>query len=420
MTILDDLRVLFKLNPAQPGIAATEGEADPENIVDFQKSFDEIEIIHRSIELIINAACDLPFSVKGGAEKKVTKLLNTTPNPFEDRNRFFRRALLDFYLDGNTFIYYDKEAEGGALYIIPANDMSIIPNSKTFIDHYEYQPLAKEVDPFRVGGRARQEDNDSTGIRFDANEIIHIKSDSQDSIYRGDSKLKSLKRIIELYYSMISFQRQFFKNNAVPGVVLTTDNVLSPKVKMRLLADWSQSYSTIFKGARSPAILDGGLKIDSFSKINFQELDFEASIDRIQQDMAKALGVPYVLMKSGNNANIAPNQVLLYTNTVIPLMSQFASAFSLRFPGSEVTVDKQAITALRPDIKAQAAFWSTLVNGGIATANEAREGLRLNTELNKIDDEECDHIRIPQNITGSATNPSLGGRPGNSNNDSGE
>ena len=71
------------------------------------------------------------------------------------------------------------------------------------------------------------------------------------------------------------FQRQFFKNNALPGFVLTTDNILSKRVKERLLESWRASYTTIFDGARNPAILDGGLKIDEFSTKSFDQLDFE-------------------------------------------------------------------------------------------------------------------------------------------------
>jgi len=50
-------------------------------------------------------------------------------------------------------------------------------------------------------------------------------------------------------------------------------------------------------------------------------------------------------------------------------------------------------------------YYSTLVNTGIITPNEAREGLRFP----KIEDN--DNIRIPQNITGSATDATQGGRP---------
>ena len=79
---------------------------------------------------------------------------------------------------------------------------------------------------------------------------------------------------------------------------MSTDNILSQRVKQRLLEAWRSTYNTIFDGARNPAILDGGLKIDPFSAVSFDKLDFENSIERIQMDMAKALGVPYVLLKS--------------------------------------------------------------------------------------------------------------------------
>jgi hypothetical protein len=200
------------------------------------------------------------------------------------------------------------------------------------------------------------------------------------------------------------------KNNAVPGVVLTTDSVLNSKIKERLLQSWRNSYATIFEGARSPAILDGGLKIDKFSDINFQSLDFEASIERLEQDMAKAMGVPYVLMKSGNNANIAANQVLFYEHTILPMVLMIASAFAHYFNSAKIIPDKTVITALQPDLRTQSQYYVSLVNSGIISADEARYKLGFT----KLDIPETSSIRVPMNITGSATNPDVGGRPLNS------
>ena len=183
--------------------------------------------------------------------------------------------------------------------------------------------------------------------------------------------------------------------------------MLNTKIKDRLLESWRSNYSTIFEGARNPAILDGGLKIDKFSEVSFQSLDFESSIDRLEQDMSKAMGVPYVLMKSGNNANISANQVLFYEHTVLPIVEMFASAFAHFFNSVEIRPDKSVITALQPDLKTQSQYYVSLVNSGIITPDEAREKLGFA----RIGDDTTDHIRIPQNIAGSAVNPSLGGRP---------
>ena len=382
-----------KLNPAQPSIASLEPFASPETIVDFEQAYREIEIIHRAVEMVISACVDTPLKITGNTPaKKVNKLLSIRPNPFEDRVRFFRRALLDFHLDGNAFFYYD----GNDIYLLPANDVEVVPDPHTFVNHYNYMVANQQSSDFF--GYNKQTRKDSA-IRFEPQEIIHVTNENTNSIFRGTSKLKPLLRLIELYYYMINFQRQFFKNNAIPGFVLTTDNILSKRVKERLLEGWRNSYTTIFDNARHPAILDGGLKIDQFSQVKFQELDFENSIERIQQDMAKALGVPYVLLKSGNNANIDANQKLFYQHTVMPILNQFCSAFMLFFNnGVQIRPDKLSIPALRPDERTQSVYFSTLVNTGIITPNEARIGLGYPS----IDGENS--IRVPQNITGSATN----------------
>lgn len=389
--------VVEKLNPAQPSIAAQQVSAYPEAIIEYEQAYRDIEVIHRAIEMIVSACADIPFVIEGsGPAKKLNKLINIKPNPFEDRVRFFRRAVLDFHLDGNVFFHYDGEN----LYLLPANDVEVVPDTKTFVSHYNYTVSAASAVSYQRQARK------ATVIRFEAHEIIHIMSENEQSIFRGTSKLKSVMRLIELYYYMINFQRQFFKNNALPGVVLTTDNILSKRVKDRLLESWRVTYSTLFDGARNPAILDGGVKIDKFSTISFEQLDFENSIERIQQDMAKALGVPYVLLKSGNNANIDANQKLFYMHTVLPILNQFASAFTHYFNTNVMIYpDRMSVPALQPDNKTQATYYSTLVNSGLITPNEAREGLRF-ARL-----ENLDTIRIPQNITGSATNASQGGRP---------
>lgn len=391
-----------KLNPAQASIHTRQPYASPQSIVDFKAAYDQIEVVHRAVDMIVSACVEVPFEIGNiGPTKKLTTLLNDRPNPFEDRVRLFRRAYLDLMLDGNAFFYYD----GKNLYVLPANDVQIITDPKTFIKGYLFLVTSN----YSSYASNQRDSKQQQTIEFSPDEIIHIKLDNDDSIFRGKSPLKSLDNIINIYHSLLKFQKQFFKNNAIPGVVLTTESVLNTKVKDRLLQSWRSSYATIFDGARNPAILDGGLKIDKFSDINFQSLDFESSVERLEQDMAKALGVPYVLMKSGNNANIAANQVLFYEHTVLPIVSLFASAFAQYFNSCTIRPDKTVITALQPDLRTQSQYYVSLVNSGIITADEAR----LKLGFDALNNSYTNTIRVPQNITGSATDPSIGGRPTN-------
>ena len=76
-----------------------------------------------------------------------------------------------------------------------------------------------------------------------------------------------------------------------------------------------------------------------------------------------------------------------------------------RYFGFECKEDITNIPALQPELRDSAAFYTSLVNGGIISPNEAREALGY--ELR----EEAEDIRVPANIAGSASNPSEGGRP---------
>ena len=78
---------------------------------------------------------------------------------------------------------------------------------------------------------------------------------------------------------------------------------------------------------------------------------------------------------------------------------------SVRFFGFELREDISDIPALQPELRDASAYYTSLVNGGIITAAEARERLGFEPI------EGTEEIRVPANIAGSATNPDEGGRP---------
>ena len=202
---------------------------------------------------------------------------------------------------------------------------------------------------------------------------------------------------------MRNFQDNFFNNGAVPGLVLKSPNTLSEKIKERMIQSWSARYRPD-SGGRRPLILDGCIEVDFLTNVNFKDLDFQNAILENERIIVKALGIPYILMDSGNNANIRPNMRLYYLETILPIIRKFNYAFE-RYFGFSLQEDVSEIPALQPELKDKAAYYSTLVNGGIITPNEAREAMRLE-QLEGLDE-----VRTPANIAGSAANPSEGGRP---------
>jgi len=379
----------LKANTSQPMIVMREGTSidSAEPIHTYKQYYEKLEIVNRAINMIVDDVAEVRAKVgepttatrRINRTKKVAvdRLLNVEPNPYQDVNTFFRNLILDYLIEGNIFIYYD----GMHMYHLPADDVTIHPDERTYVLKYEF------------AGR----------IDYKPEEIIHIKENSFESIYRGTPRLKACLRSMKLLDSMRNFQDNFFKNGAVPGLVIKTPATLSNNIKQRMLEDWAQKYRP-GAGGRRPLILDGGMELEDISKLNFRDLDFEASIVSNEETILKAIGVPPILLNSGNNANLRPNHRIYYLETIIPIVRKLNFAFE-RFFGFKITEDVANVPALQPELQDQASFLSSLVNAGILTANEAREVLgRDNLEGH-------DDLRIPANIAGSAANPSVGGRP---------
>lgn len=363
----------------------------------FERSYDYLEVVRRGVDLIVDAASEIDVSIAGtiptnpvhvGGRKRMNTLMNTInfrPNENEDVSSYRRQLYMDLILTGNMYQYWD----GDNFYHLPAHLVQIHTDKNTKVNHYTL--------------------NDE--IKYSPEEVIHTKDNASHTIYEGTSRLYSTKETIRVLRKMLNFQENFFKNGAIPGLVLQTPNILGDKLKDKLLAAWKARYNPEI-GGRSPMILDGDLKVNPLSQVKFSELDFETSIESHEKKILKALGVPPILLDSGNNANLRPNIQLFYETTVLPLVAKLMSSYE-RYFAYDMEPDVAKVRALRPELREAAQYYQGLVNAGIMTVNEARAELRLE----KSTEDHADKLRIPANIAGSAVDPSEGGRPSDSNED---
>jgi HK97 family phage portal protein len=391
---LQRLELYEKLNPAQPYIQTEEGfdKATTKVGTLYNRAYANLEVVRRGVDLLVNSSAEIDVDVKeklgftGNSnikQKKLHMMLNHQPNEYQDISAFRRNIFMDLTIEGNAFIYFD----GMYLYHLPSKFVTIKTDKKTFVKGYEY-----EDKPFRP------------------DEIIHIKDNSTDTIYRGDSRLQSASHTMDTMHSMLQFQKNFFENGAVPGLVLRTKDILSQKIKDRILRSWSIRYNPK-SGGRRPLILDGGLEVDKLSTTSFKELDFSVSIVDHEERILKALGVPPILLNAGNNANITPNLKLFYLMTVLPLNKMLLASLE-RFFSYDLAPNLGEIGALRPELKDSAEYFTKLVNNGVMLGAEAREELRLDP-LDETEFPQLYEIRVPANVAGSATGVAgeEGGRP---------
>ena len=374
-----------KLNPAQFHMGGNITSSH-EPTFSYEKAYEDLEIVNRGVNMIVDDVSEIHTLVSrensfrgvvpGVKASKVETLLNKSPNPYQDINSFKRNLISDFLIDGNIFMYFD----GAHLYHLPATDVTIHSSKETYIERFTMHD-----------------------VTFSPDEIIHIKENSFHSIYRGVPRLKPAMRTMVLMKNMRAFQDNFFKNGAVPGLVLKSPNTLSEKIKERMMVSWQARYRPD-AGGRRPLILDGGIEVDKISNVNFKEMDFQSAISENEKIILKALGIPPIMMDSGNNANIRPNMRLYYLETILPIVRKINYGLE-RYFGFELREDITNIPALQPELRDSSAYYTSLVNGGIITPAEARKALGFDFVTG------TEEIRVPANIAGSATNPDEGGRP---------
>lgn len=388
----------LKANRAQPSISDSEGDSlSTVTSYAFMSAYERLEVVRRGTDLIVDSCSEIHASIEkpvSGIDpipldeqgspirvrrKKLEVLLNYKPNDQEDINQFRRQIYMDLILNGNSYQYFD----GANLYHLPASLMEIKTGKKNKIDKYLYDSKTE----------------------FSPDEIIHTRDNSSSSIYKGTSRLNSTQHTINILYKMLNFQELFFENGTIPGLIITTPNILSEKIKTRILNNWRSSYSPR-SGARKPMLLDGDFKVQPLSDIKWKELDFENSVAGHETKILTALGVQRLLLLSGNNANISPNLKLFYLITVLPLVKKVISSYE-RYFAYDLEPETAGVAALQPELRDQTAQLTGLVNAGIITINEARRELRKDPSS----EEQADELRIPANIAGSARDPNVGGRP---------
>lgn len=397
-----------KLNPAQELISNESPSATTSNTkaLTTTRAFEDIEVVNRCVNLLIDNASQVRYDIKeqyrftpigagkasGGIRRdKVTEILNVRPNPFMDASTFWRLVITDFIMEGWAFIHWD----GYSIYHLPAANMEVYADKREYVNRYIY----------------------GAQVEFNPNEIIFIKDNAYN---RGNStQIEGYSRILSCLAGLVrrdkllQFKEKFFDNGAVFSLILETEAVLNKKLKKRFEEEISLDYNPR-TGRSSVKVLDAGMKAKTLTPTSSKDLDVKSDIDDFERKACIALGIPPLLLDSGNNANIRPNIDLLFYMTVIPMMRKFESAFETFF-GYDIKLTTDDIMALAPDAKAEAEAITSKVNNGLITPNEGRLELRYE----KSDDPQMDKIRVPANIAGSVTGVvgQEGGRPSNGESD---
>ena len=170
-------------------------------------------------------------------------------NPFSNRYELFLLTMLHLELTGNAYWWVPKNVLGipQQIWNLPSHWMRIVPSESQFIRGYV----------MRVPGKG-------TPIPFEEGEIIHFKYPNPDDLYYGVSPTWAAQYGIDFNNEVKKWGINFFRNNAQPSGVLSTEDSLTDQEFDRMLLQWDKRHKGN-KNAGKIAILEGGLNINRWA-----------------------------------------------------------------------------------------------------------------------------------------------------------
>jgi HK97 family phage portal protein len=212
-------------------------------------------------------------------------------------------------------------------------------------------------------------------------EILHPRNFSLDGLV-GLTPIR--KYAIEHGLAAQAYGLNFLKNQGRPSGVLSSDQAppANEDTAKKMRADWDAKFAGVNNAGGTP-VLWKGLKYEPIS-VPPDDAQYILTRQLSTAEIAGAIyGVPLNMLghtdKTASYASAEQFDIQFVKHTVRPLAERIEQEFNKKLfastPGTFCEFDLDALQ--RGDSTAQAAYFSSLVQNGIMTRNEARRKLNL-------------------------------------------
>jgi HK97 family phage portal protein len=295
-------------------------------------------------------------------EHPLYKLLHTQPNAWQTSVEWREQLMLHMLSYGQAFnekVY----AAGKVSEILPLHPSRMKP---------------ERLENGRLKYSYREAAGTTTAYSQDA--IMHIRGMSDDGV-NGMSMIELARDAIGLARACEIHGATFFSNGARPGVILSTDQMLSPEAAENTRAQWERAHRGPDRSGRT-AVLQGGLKINELGGNNQESQFLEARRFQVEE-VCRIFGVPPHLagdLSRSSFSNIEQQSLDYLANGLMPWLRRIESAIArdLLDGDEEFFAEFDTRGVLRADAAGRSAFYQTLWNLGVASVNEIRSWENLN------------------------------------------
>jgi hypothetical protein len=267
---------------------------------------------------------------------------------------------------GNSYVEAVGPDRGAPreLYVLRPDRMRVLPDAQNRVRGYRYEVSTARID-------------------LDTEHCLHIRLFSPLDDWYGMSPLEAAARAIDQDNELARYEVRLLQNQAMPGMVLRSQDALDDRQYDRLKQQIQQLYQGTDNVGR-PMILDGGLEAQPLS-FSPQDMSMDKSMLWSAQRICAAFGVPGELvgLMSATYQNRREARKALYTETILPLLDRIADDLNNWLapqfgPALTLSYDRDSIEALQEDREAlfnqiQKADWLTVNEQRVMAGYEERE-----------------------------------------------
>ncbi len=328
-------------------------------------------VVLACIRVLSTSVAGLPFHLyrrlPGGGkeiarEHPLYRLLHTQPNSWQ--TSFEWREQMMLHLLSHGFALDEKVYSGGAISeIVPLHPSRV----KT-----------EQLENNRLRYTYREASGSSTVYTQDA--VMSVRGMSDDGV-NGMSTIELARDAIGLARACEIHGATFFGSGARPGVILSTDQMLSPEAAENTRNQWERAHRGPDRSNRT-AVLQGGLKVSELGGNNQESQFLEARRFQVEE-VCRLFGVPPHLvgdLTRSSFSNIEQQSLDFLTNGLMPYLRRIESSIArdLLEGDDEYFAEFDTRGVLRADAAGRSSYYNTMWNLGVLSVNEIRSLENLN------------------------------------------
>ncbi len=333
-----------------------------------------VPAVRRAVAVLAGAVASLPLHIyrrteDGRAiarEHPLYDVVHTAPGDDQDAHQFWQS------MTASVICYNVAYAE-------------IIPGRRGAVDQLRWLPTT-DVQPIRLanGRRAYRHTDPETGRtrRLMPGEVFILRGLDLFGHGRDRSVIDDGRDTIANALALTDYIGKNWRNGTRLSGVLQHPETLSDEAADRLRRSWHKQYAGNANAGRT-AVLEEGMTFHQLSQTNANAQLYE-QWSHLVLEIARLFGVPSILLDASTKTSTYASAEQFFISFVVHSLNPWLTAIQ-RAVNTQLVLAPDTYYAefnvqglMRGDHKARAEFYSSGINAGWLTPNEARELENLN------------------------------------------